>query len=74
MYRMPARTSPCSASSVGGSAGLIEWSESAEARKESESARSAPGAENSCTTRPPRLGPATNENARLPFRSAFASR
>ena len=46
----------------------------AEARNENESTTSAAGAENAWTSSPPMLGPATNESARLPFRSEFASR
>jgi hypothetical protein len=62
------------ASSVGGSTGLIDPSANAEARNETASAMSAPGAESTWTSRPPTLGPPTYENARLPFSSEFASR
>ena len=71
---MPAFTCPRLASSVGGSVGWIEPSENAETRNETASAISAPGAEKICTRSPPMLGPATNEKARLPFSSEFASR
>ena len=71
---MPAFTWPRSAFSVGGSSGLIDESVNAETRNETASAISAPGAENAWTRSPPMLGPATKENARLPFRSEFASR
>ena len=46
----------------------------AETRNETASAISAPGAEKICTRSPPMLGPATNEKARLPCSSEFASR
>jgi hypothetical protein len=71
---MPALTCPRSAFSVGGSTGLIVESEKADTRNEHASAISAPGAENAWTSNPPMLGPATKENARLPFRSELASR
>ena len=59
--------------SVGGSAARSALSEKAEPRNESASATSATGADSSCTSRPPMLGPPTNESARLPLRSEFAS-
>ena len=59
--------------SVGGSSGEIEPRESAEKRNEHASTSSATGASSTWTRRPPMLGPATNENARLPFSSEFAS-
>src|SRR5207237_1204072 len=43
-------------------------------RSENEPATSAAGAERICTSSPPTLGPPTKENARLPFKSEFASR
>src|SRR5919197_2235795 len=73
-YRRPALMCPLSASSVGGSTGLIELRVNAETTKETASAISAPGAESAWTRRPPTLGPPTNEKARLPFNSEFASR
>ncbi len=65
---------PESSSSVGGSMGSIVPRKSAEATKESVSARRVNGAEISWTRKPPRLGPATNQKARLPFRSELPSR
>src|SRR5437764_15062960 len=70
--RIPATTWPRSASSVGGSSGEIELRKNAEKRNETESTSSAKGAFSAWTRRPPRLGPATNENARLPARSELA--
>src|SRR5919197_4603949 len=72
MYRAPARRCPRAACSVGGSTGEIERSASADARNERASATSAPGADRTCTSRPPALGPPTKEAARLPFRSDCA--
>ena len=72
MYRIPAVTCPCSASSAGGSAGEMRASVKAETTNDTASAATAIGAENTCTSRPPRLGPPTNDSARLPFRSELA--
>src|SRR5262249_25115209 len=69
IHDIPARRWPCSAVSVGGSSGLILLSEKAEIRYEKASASSATGADRACTSTPPRLGPPTNERARLPLRS-----
>src|SRR5262245_27740902 len=69
----PALRCPRSASSVGGSTGEIRLSANAEATNENESTTSAAGADRICTIRPPRLGPPTNDSARLPFSSEFAS-
>src|SRR5690348_2685792 len=74
MYRMPAFRCPRPASSVGGSSGWIECIVQAETTYEKASTTSAIGAENTCTSKPPRLGPATYEKARLPFSSELASR
>ena len=73
-YDMPAFTCPRSAASAGGSCGWIDDIVNAETRNEHESTISAAGAENAWTRSPPMLGPATNESARLPFKSEFASR
>src|SRR5256714_6675705 len=64
---------PRSAGSVGGSTGEIRLSAKAEATNENASTTMAAGAESTCTINPPRLGPPTNDRARLPFRSEFAS-
>ena len=54
--------------------GSIEERNAAEKRYEIESTSSAYGAFSICTRMPPTLGPATNENARLPASSELASR
>ena len=46
---------------------------SAEPRNDAASASSAIGADRTCTSIPPRLGPATEASARLPCTSEFAS-
>src|SRR5438477_9355617 len=69
----PALRWPRSAGSVGGSTGEIRLSANAEATNENASTTSAAGADRICTIAPPRLGPPTYENARLPLRSEFAS-
>src|SRR5262249_31807261 len=74
MYPIPALMCPRCAGSVGGSTGEIELIAKAEQRNVSASATSATGAERASTSAPPTLGPAMNENARLPFRSELASR
>src|SRR3954451_2752743 len=73
MKRTPAETCASAVSSVGGSTGRIARRNAAEPTNENASTRSANGADASCDRIPPRLGPATYENARLPFRSEFAS-
>src|SRR5829696_4149398 len=67
--RTPATTCPSAASSVGGSTGEIRPRKKAEARNEQASTTSVTGAEISCTSTPPTLGPPTYDSARLPFRS-----
>src|SRR5690349_21482674 len=74
MYLMLAFRWPRPASSTGGSCGWIERIVSAETTNENASTTSASGAENTCTSSPPKLGPATNEKARLPFSRELASR
>src|SRR5689334_3598852 len=74
MYWIPAFRWPRPGASVGGSCGWIERIVSADTTNENASTTSATGAEKICTSNPPRLGPATNEKARLPFSSELASR
>src|SRR5919204_606165 len=77
MNRAPAERCPRSASSVGGSTGLIVRRQSAETRKEQASATSATGALKSWTSSPPTLGPPTNENVwpvQKRLKSRFSSR
>jgi hypothetical protein len=64
---------PPSAGSSGGSSARIRPRKRADPRNENASSRSAAGALRICTRIPPRLGPATYEKARLPFKSEFAS-
>ena len=65
MNRAPAMIDP-SPVSAGGSAGRIRVRKNAEPRNDSTSAMMASGAVNTCTSRPPTLGPPTNDSARLP--------
>ena len=65
MNRTPAMTDPWP-SSAGGSAGRIRLRKNAEPRNDSASAAMANGAVSTCTSTPPRLGPPTNDSARLP--------
>src|ERR671935_230052 len=77
MNRAPAERCPRSASSVGGSTGLIVRRQSAETRKEQASATSATGALKSWTSSPPTLGPPTSENVwpvQKRLKSRFSSR
>ena len=69
---MPVRTPPPSASG-GGSCGAIRPSNTAEQRNVRASTTSATGADSARTSNPAALGPATNENARLPLRSELPS-
>src|SRR5262249_53673286 len=66
-------TSGGAAGSVGGSTGGIEPRQSADTTKDAASASSATGADASWTRRPPALGPATNDSARLPYMAELAS-
>ena len=66
MNLAPDAVPPRASRSGYGSSGLISQSDTAEARKETASAASANGAVMSCTSSPPRLGPPTNDIARLP--------
>ena len=65
MNRAPASTDP-GPRSPGGSAGRIRLRKNAEPRNDSASAPMATGAESRSTSMPPRLGPPTNDMARLP--------
>ena len=65
MNRAPASTDP-PASSAAGSAGRIRLRKNAEPRNDSASATMANGADSTCTSIPPTLGPPTNDSARLP--------
>ncbi len=72
IQRSPTVT-PRSFSSGGGSAGRIRPRSAPEPRNETASSRSAPGAVTACVRNPAIVGPATKENARLPFSSELAS-
>src|SRR5438094_8186519 len=73
MYLAPTARRPPPSASAGGSTGEMRLRENAETRNETASVTSVTGAESNCTRKPPRLGPPTNESARLPYRSEFAS-
>src|SRR5205085_1907910 len=73
MNRTPATTCPLSPPEVGASSGSIPRRNHADPRNETASTASAYGADSACTRPPATLGPATNENARLPENSDCAS-
>ena len=64
---------PSCSPSASGSRGRMRPSSAPEQTNDSASATSAPGADTARTRNPATVGPATNENARLPFRSELAS-
>ncbi len=66
MNRAPAVTEPFAVlSSADGSAGRMRRKKKADPRNDTASATMANGAENSCTSSPPMLGPPTNDSALL---------
>ena len=65
---------PGSGGCGGGSAGEMRARKPAEPTNETASTSSATGAVTAWVRMPPRLGPAMNETARLPYTSEFASR
>ena len=69
MNRAPAASAPLPPSSVCASAGRMRARKKAEPRNDSASAATANGADSAWTSSPPRLGPATNDTARLPCTS-----
>src|SRR5205823_11005740 len=73
MNRAPADSEPGPAAAAGASRILIRRRKNAEPRKDRASAATANGALSACTSRPPRLGPPTKENARLPYTSDVPS-
>ena len=73
MNRAPADSAPRPPPAAGASAGLIRRRKNAEPRNERASAAIANGALSACTSSPPRLGPPTKENARLPYTSDVPS-
>ena len=66
MNRAPASRPPRPGGPVGGSAERIRLRNQADPRNDSASATTANGAVSHCTSRPPTLGPPTNDSARLP--------
>ncbi len=73
IQRAPAVSPPVSGGAPGGSASSMRRRNSADQRKETASTASAYGPRKSCTSTPPMLVPARNENARLPWTREFAA-
>ena len=73
IQRAPASTPPSACSACGGSGASTRLMKNADQTYENASIASAYGPRSSCTSTPPRLVPARNENARLPCESELAA-
>ena len=73
IQRAPAMIPPVLSGPAGGSTAWIRPRKSADQRNDTASIASAYGPRSSCTSTPPMLVPARNENARLPWISELAA-
>src|SRR6516225_9933980 len=71
--RAPPITAASAGRATGGWVGAMRVKQAAETRNDAASPIRATGADRSCTSNPPRLGPPTNENALVPERTALPS-